>query len=459
MSEKRNERVPVSTGLTLDQWLAKQKQAAEAPQQAANVLPPQFNPQVQPQFQYPPQFQPQYAPPRQQPDQGLIADRLAAARVETSQPSPNRQRSVKKIVGFALAGLVVAGAAGYGLNVGNVQAMMSFADTTPDHKAGLAITPLETLGEKSLAPNQCKDPNAVLMVATVSGNLPLVPLLATTENATPTKAAPYLTEAKKASLPKAQQQKIGNFITKSGYPEATLNNIPLALTICEPTSANAITEQGGALTINRSALEINFEDPNGLFGTNIFSVPQVDSATVTKIDPKKSEFMSLPNPINNMFLGEGTDAVYNKSITDMMTSMNDPKQLQVILSKMEVEAIQDVDNVVDGHANITYPDNADTLQQAIDQALVKRLIGNTKTAPIFTGNYNVQMDVPKNAATKQPVTSNDPTTGASPLKNIDPTQKFRITNIDIKYGSISPPAVIPKPSPTPTPSATPTTTP
>ena len=378
----------------------------------------------------------------------IIAHNLAHTKPEIIEGRRPLSRRTKKVVAFTLASLFVVGgtASGYALNIGNVQSMDYFADSHASPQGGLAITPLETLGEKSLAPNQCKDPNAVLMVATVSGNLPLVPMLLTTENSTPSRAEPYLTESKRSSLPKEQQQKFGKFITKSGYPEATLNSIPLALTICEPSNANAITEQGGSLTINRSALEVSFEDPNGLFGSNVYSVPQVESASVTP-DSKKSEFMSLPSPFKKMFLGQGTDVVYNKSISDVVTSMDDPKQLQVILSKMEVEAVQDLDNVVDGHKHITYPDKADTLQQAIDNALVKRLVGNAKVSPIFTGNYNTQMNVPKDAATKQPVTSNDPKTGASPLKNIDPTQKFNVTNIEIRYGSLSPPAIEPKNTP------------
>lgn len=390
----------------------------------------------------------------------IVAYNLANIKPEMIEGRRPLSRRARKVVAFTLASLVVVGGAagGYALNIGNVQSMDYFADSHANLHDGLAITPIETLGEKSLAPNQCKDPNAVLIVATVSGNLPLVPMLLTTENSTPSRAEPYLTESKRSSLPKEQRQKFGKFITKSGYPEATLNNIPLALTICEPSNANAITEQSGSLTINRSALEVSFEDPNGLFGSNVYSVPQVESASVVP-DSKKSEFMSLPSPFKNMFLGQGTDAVYNKSISDVVTSMNDPKQLQVILSKMEVEAVQNLDNVVDGHKHVTYPDKVDTLQQAIDNALVKRLVGNAKVSPIFTGNYNTQMNVPKDAATKQPVTSNDPKTGASPLKNIDPSQKFNVTNIDIRYGSLSPPFIEPKPTPSASPAPKPSIAP
>jgi len=439
-NQNSNERryVGVKTNLTLEEYLSGKQPVQPTQQPHYPQQPPQYR-----QPQYPQQHFPQ---PIQQEQP-----------VQAPEIQPVQKPFTKANRTFVRAALVVAGVGvvaggGYAANIGNVQEVVASIGQNSNQQNSLEITPLETLGEKSLSPDQCKDPNAVLMVATVSGSLPLVPLLASTENPTPTKVSPYLNEKNKNSLPRDQQQKFSNFITESQYPEATLNNIPLALAICEPTGANAITEQDGALTINRSALEVSFEDPNGLFQTNINAVLQVEGVDKEDVDvnPNKGEFMTLPNPANNMFLSPSADEVYNKSITDMMASMQTPQQLQVILASMEVGAIQQLDNVVDGHDNIQYPENATTLQQAIDKALVKRLVGDAKVSPIFTGNYGVQMDVPKDPNTKQPITNNDPTSGASPLKGIDPTQKFNISSIDIQYGAITPPEVQEEPEPTPT---------
>jgi hypothetical protein len=423
--------VEVATGLSLQEYMDRNASTSQGQPRLSSQQP-------QPQYRQP------YLPQQYQPQPRQVAEPLPTPLVEKLEATKSKLPKLRKlsrnaIIASGVGALVIGGA--YVSNTGNVQEFVSNALPGANQANSLEITPLETLGEKSLAPNQCKDPNAVLMVATINGSFPLVPMLATTESPTPTKAGPYLTENSKSSLPREQQQKFEKFITETGYPEATLNNLPLALTICEPTGANAITEQDGALTINRSVLEVSFEDPNGLFQTNINAVLQAEGATDIDIDPKKGEFMSLPNPANNMFLSQSTDEVYNKSVTDMIASMQTPQQLQVILASMEAGAIQQLDNVVDGHENIDYPDNASTLQQAIDKALVKRLVGETKVSPIFTGNYNVQMDVPKDPTTKQPITNNDPTTGASPLKNIDPTQQFKISNIDIEYGTITPPDI------------------
>ena len=439
--------VPVPTNLTLDEWLSGKRPVA--PVQQPN-LPPQFRQPQLPQQQYDPRFQhfpQQYSQPANQELPAQQPDKQ-----KMRQPFKVNRVLVRTVLAITGVGVIAGG--GYAANIGDVQGAIASMGQSSNQPESLEITPLETLGEKSLAPDQCKDPNAVLMVATVNGSLPLVPMLASTENPTPTKVGPYLNENNKRGLPKDQQEKFDKFITEGGYPEATLNNIPLALAICEPTGANAITEQDGALTINRSALEVSFEDPNGLFETNINAVLQVKGADDINTNPDKGEFMSLPNPANNMFLSPSADEVYNKSITDMMASMQTPQQLQVILASMEVGAIQQLDNVVDGHENIKYPENAKSLQQAIDKALVKRLVGDTKISPVFTGNYGVQMDVPKDPNTKQPITNNDPTTGASPLKGIDPTQKFNITSIDIQYGAITPPKVEEEPEPEPTPTVT-----
>jgi hypothetical protein len=439
-NQNSNERryVGVKTNLTLDEYLSGKQPVQRTRQPGYPQQPPQYGQPQHPQQYFPPQH---FSQPTHQ-EQPVQAPEVKQVQKPLTKPNRTLVRAV-----LAVAGVGVIAGGGYATNIGNIQEVVASIGQNSHQQNSLEITPLETLGEKSLSPDQCKDPNAVLMVATVSGSLPLVPLLASTENPTPTKVSPYLNDKNKNSLPRDQQEKFSNFITDSHYPEATLNDIPLALAICEPTGANAITEQDGALTINRSALEVSFEDPNGLFQTNINAVLQVEGAGEEDVDvnPNKGEFMTLPNPANNMFLSPSADEVYNKSITDMMASMQTPQQLQVILASMEVGAIQQLDNVVDGHENIKYPENANTLQQAIDKALVKRLVGDAKVSPIFTGNYGVQMDVPKDPNTKQPITS-----GASPLKGIDPTQKFNISSIDIQYGAITPPEVQEEPEPTPT---------
>jgi hypothetical protein len=383
---------------------------------------------------------------------------------EKQKPAVKRkQRKLgKKSIAIAGVGVIIAG----GVYITNQEAIQDLDIThsiqnfaasfsgDSNEAPSYAITPLETFGEKSLAPNQCKDPEAVLMVATISGEYPLAPLLATTENPALTVAPEYMTEEQQKTLPEKQQDIFGEFITDSGYPEATLHAIPIALTMCEPIGANAITVEGDKLTINRSALEVNFEDPNGLFDTSINAVYQTTSASEVDTDSKKAQYMSMPDPSKNMFLGQSDDEVYTKSVTDLMTNLQTPQQLQVLLATMESQAVTQLDNVVDGHENISYPDGSSTLQETIDRALVKRLVGDTKTAPAFTGNYNVQMDVAKDPTTKQPISNND-ANGVSPLKNIDPAQTFSISDITIEYGAMTEPTIIEEPVPTETPTVAP----
>lgn len=425
----------VKTDLSLEDYIAQSVRPAAAPRQA----------------------------PRQAPSQSPYprGGEYRRVRPDFTSPHPSAERVVlphKRLSGrkkLAIVAMVTAGV----LGVSGVSYVADFGGvrTTLSAEGGaaaddLTITPPEALGEKSLAPDQCTDPDAVLMAVMVDGYLPLVPELATATSATPVEVKPYMTEANKNKLPDSKQDKFEKFITEDGYLHATLNNIPLTLTACEPTDKQLIIPpptKDGLPTIDRSALQLSFEDPAGEFHTSINAASQVKGADVPT-DPKAGEYMTLPNPADNMFLGQDKDETFNKGLTELTTNMKSAAQMQVILATMEIQAIQQIDNVVDGQKNIEYPDGAKTLQQAIDAALIQRLGGKYN----LIGNYGITVDVPKDPKTKQPITSNDPATGASPLKNLDPTQKFHITSAKVINGSIK----VPTPKPTPT-ESTPTPTP
>jgi len=443
-------RASIPTNMTLEQYKAHrlaEKAAAEAARQRASY-PSQRTPSQVPLHQYQPRPQPQAAPQRiaRPPEIQVQKPEVLKSRKKLSE----HQRKVltRTAAGLTIASLLGGGA--YAGNVMNIQETFPFGGENHVASNGLEQIPLETLGAKSLASPQCEDPNAVLLVATVEGSMPLVPLITTGESKSATKVQPYMTEANRTTLSAAQQSEFEAFITDSGYPESTLENIPLALNVCEMPGISGITESNGSLTINRSAFDINFKDPNGLFQTGIGIAYQTESADDVTVDAEKGQYLTLPDPRNKLFLGQNSDETYNKSVTKLTEAMLTPQQLQSILYTMEGKAVQELDNVVTKPENIVYPsDDIDTLQRAIDVALVKRIVGDDSIPITYIGNYDVQMDIPVDPKTKLPV----------PLVKLDPGQQFNVEHIEVTFGGIKEPDPItpaaPKPTTTPTPTPTP----
>lgn len=452
-------------------------------QQANRPVDPRFARQQPPRQQRPQHHQlpPNGARPTQRPTgtsverapgravnsgKGLASNSEARRGKDVIQALPEKKLKRGAKIGLALGGAaIVVGGVGLSYNAFGIQdavfgAMKQEGSTSMNGMDGVDLgieeIPLQTLGTESLKPGQCEAPEAVLLKAEVSGELPLVPLLASKDAPTAEPAPPYIIEEKLKGLSKSEKSAFEDILeqNKDGYARTTLNDLPLAMTICETVGENAVTEKVDELIIDRSALTIRFRDPNQLFGENL--IRAVYQNTDEDVNPEEGEYMTLPSP--NLYLSltkdEDLDEVYNKSVTDLSTSMVDPIQLQVLLAKMETEAIAQLDSVVDGHEGISYPDGAESLQRTIDKALVKRLIGDTSIKLSFTGNYNTPIVVvPIDESSKNPITT------TVQLKNIDPSQTFKISEINVSLGGLTPPKAKPIPTPEPTPTETPAATP
>jgi hypothetical protein len=390
-----------------------------------------------------------------------------------SVAQPNRlklpelsKRGKRRLLMGTTAVAVVGGlVAGYNANIGNIQNAFSSFGAGGQSADGFVMTPNQKLGQKSLAPDQCMKPEAALLVVTVSGNLPLVPELADAAHSTPVDIAPYMTEANKKKLPADQQDEFEKFITKDGYTHVEVKDLPLALHVCEPTNSVAIEESGNLLSIHRPQLQVSFEDPWSEFGSNMPPITasfQMNGASDGDTDASKGDYLTMPNPANSLFLGTSKDAAYNKSVATLLAGMKTEAQQQqmvkVLLATVEEAAVRQLDNVVSGSNNIS---NMTSLQDAVDNGLTQRLVGKSvddllkEKALSRDGNYSVKMDVPTDPATKRPITSNDPKTGASPIVNIDLNHDFNITGGKLINGAMKKPTfTIPSPSPTPTPTPT-----
>jgi len=442
-------RASIPTNMTLEQYKA-HRLAQIAAAQGAQMRPPNPSQRVPGQpYSRPHQPFPVPQPSSQPPQQPMMRPPEAmTSKPEVLTPRKKLSETQRKVLvrsAVALTAVSLLGGSAYAGNILNIQEIFPIGGE--DHVAsnGLEQVPLETLGAKSLASPQCEDPNAVLLVATVEGRMPLVPLVSIGEKKGSTKVEPYMTEANKTALPADQQAAFESFTTDSGYPESTLENLPLALNVCEMPGISAVTESNGALTINRSAFQVKFRDPNGLFQTGIGIAYQTESADNVSVDAKKAQYLTLPDPRNKLFLGQNSDEAYNKSVTKLTDAMLTPGQLQSILYTMESKAVQELDNVVTKPENIVYPGNdIDTLQRAIDVALVQRIAGDDSMPITYIGNYDVEMDVPVDPKTKLPV----------PLVRLDATQQFQVEHIDVTFGSVKEPDPVAPVNPIPTPTPT-----
>jgi hypothetical protein len=386
---------------------------------------------------------------RQQQRSAQLSGRQTVGEVAAAPRKPMSKRTRKALVATTsmLTVGVLAGGAYYSSD-GLQQIIDNWTHNSTD--ANTAIQPVEKLATTSLTQGQCELPDAVLMVATVDAYMPLVPLVATSANSIPVKVPPYMTESNMRALPNDKQALFESHITKDKYQHATLNEIPLMLTVCQPTGVAAITEEDGIITlIDRSSLQVSFEDPDGMFDTGINAVKQVTKADNLNLDPAEGQYMTQPEQI---FLGTSPDAATDDSITKLKKAMKTELQSQIILGLMEEKVVAYINNAVNPPKNVTYTDsNAKSFTDALDAALIQRLVGSSGKSPKFTGSYDVTMNVPSKPANKLlSITDPDPKTGESPLIGLDPNQDIVVSKIIIQNGSMSPPKP-PTPSPSPTP--------
>ena len=368
---------------------------------------------------------------------------------------PQKKRMSRKMLlrsGIALAAVVALGGGGaYVLDANGIRtnSVGTFSDNVGTN---LETTPNGMLGQKSLEVGQCEDQSSSMMTLTVNGYYPLVPLLYTDENGgkTPTRIEPYMTNENLDNLKSSQQKKMARFVTNDGYNHMTINDLNLFLEVCEPaddSKGNAIVESNGKMTVDRSALDVAFKDASSE-DLVIGAAPQLKGADSATVDPEKAQYGSLP--VDMYLAPNDTDKAYASSRKALAEAMNTPEQRQILYALVQQKTIDQLDTVVKGQKQAKYPQDADNLQQAIDRALQQRVMGRIGKDH-FSGNYDVKAEVPTSGNDKQPITTPDKKTGASPLKYLDADQDFVITSIKVTDGSVS----VPTPSPTPTPSASP----
>jgi hypothetical protein len=461
---KAPEFVPVSSGKTPEQIMlerfARQAPGAEAQPSPAS-RPPVQSPVPMRRPGYGVMDQAGIANPGLQPRRvpmyydkpiipGQLERQLQAAQLAKKAEHERKMKRRLIIGGVALVAVL---GAGYGLNVGNVQGVLS---AHADVGSGMNVKKPGTYGTDVLAADQCTQPEAVLMVATVSGDLPLEPVFATSADPKPATLPPYLTDK---NLPNSLE----SLKTTDGYPHAKLDNLPLAMTVC----GDSATEEGanGVLKIYRSKIKVRFMDPDQLFNQDptvpykniIHSVSQGNGTSTDGVEADKGQYLILPQ--NDLLIKPGSDTVFNKNLTDLTAAMKTPEQQQVILAMMESAAVKQLTDTINlSKYKISFPDGAKSLRDAIDQALMKRFGHNSSNTDWHDSVYDVGVKVAKNKTTKQDVTLPDPKTNASPLKDIDPTTPFT-GEITLTEGSLSAPNLPSSPTPTPTPTTTPVTGP
>ena len=383
-------------------------------------------------------------------------------RTQTPQAAPQEQPEIKRgpkqkrargiVAGtVALAAVVGGGAFVYTNNIGGIQDMVKDWDIGQAQAiaGGLETSDIEFLGPQSLELDQCKEPEAVLMHAIIDVEMPLVPLLiAATIDDTPTGIPAYLTETIKDAQPIKNQAQFEELITDDGYSHSTTSGLLMGLTACKVSlDKEATSNQGGndgALTINRSAIQIEFQPIDSLFPEVVVkSMPQVDGIDNLTLNAEKFEYISFPNS-PSLYLGKSAtgDVIYDTYFDEMTTAMATPEQQNIVRAMMEAQAVNEIKKSVNGSDEISFPDaDVVSFREAIDRALMQRFAGRESTEDdIFNDdNYVISINTPKDPITKIPITDND-STGASPLVRLDPTQQIIVNKIEIKNGSIKSPA-------------------
>lgn len=352
-----------------------------------------------------------------------------------------KKRSV--LIGAASSVIVLGGAGGlaYVNNIGGIKDIEWDINQAQVVSSGLTKSEIGHLGSQSLNANECKNPNAAIMNVTLNVELPLVPLIVTTENPTPSVAPPYLdlTEQEIDKSPKADQSLLKDLITDDGYTHATLNSMPMLVTACKLTDKDATSTQGGdnaAITINRSAIQIEFEPIDSLFPeVKINPVFQENGLNNLKLDVDKFEYFTLPNS-SSLYINPGVsgDAEYDKSITTMATAMATVEQQNLLRATMEVQAVEQIKKVVDRSENVVFPGtDIASFRDAVDKALMQQFVGRESTTEdTFAGDdYIYSVNVPDDPTTKKSITDIPPI-------GLDPTQEIIINKIEVKNGSLQP---------------------
>lgn len=338
------------------------------------------------------------------------------------------------VIGALVAGGSVAATAGHDTIAAAIQGFGSDADG-----AGVEVHDGTPVSPSAFLDKNCKNPENSLMVATVSAEFPLIPMVLSEKNPkTTADSDPYMLEKNIDTLPQDQQESFKAFANDSGYLHANVVDLPLALTVCIPQHSKAITKENGKYTVDFTEMNVQFQDPKALTGVAINAQAQVGTPDNVKMDTSKGEWMNLPHPDYGLFLDMNSkDKIRNESSAALVKSYQTQEQLQVILAETETQIVEKIDSAVNGEDGISFPNGAKTLQDAVAASLIERITGKKSVAPNTAGLLTVSAAVPVSETTKKPITAKDPKTGASPLKQLDADAEVTITEIKIQNGSIA----------------------
>lgn len=388
--------------------------------------------QQQPPRQQPPR--PQQAPRYAEAPKQNYKD--SAPRQKSPEVQQEKKHLSRKALAFIIGGSVAAAVAIGGVSYegdlfGIHESADAFGDSvlhkqpTVNHGTGVNTGDLTYRGETSLAEptgtdtdGTCVDEKSAILYATVSGHMPLIPELplkatATDKNPAAQALAHYLTgkngetninpedaqpvdpktdpndiegnllfeiESEKnvsASEKAASEKVIKDFWAKSdnGYLEATINDVPLALHVCETDGAiTTVKDKYGNKTgmeVDRSKLTLSFVAPP------VRSyLPQTDGVddAVKRLNQSLGQYETMPSPSYNLFLQQGANSPYDSTeLSNFLSaySNNQGKDYSSeLFVQMEENAVQQLATMQNS------PDTfggADTLQDMVDDGLAKVL--------------------------------------------------------------------------------------
>jgi hypothetical protein len=389
-------------------------------------------------------------------------------------PKSNGEKRNRRIRSGTIAAVAVLAVAGVsvGFNVGGsqqlIQSLLQKGNDGHLQSNGMVVENILTTGQAGFKSEFCDRPIAVVMVATVSGYMDLVPILSKTGSDGKVVTGPVNKYMTKQHAPNVgTPENIAIFkdnITPDGYQHAQLASLSMGVTVCEPLGSGAIVEEpNGSYTIHRDLLKVTFNDPARLLNTDINIVNTVrGTKDYADLDPSKQQNMMLPNRI---FLDNGVDSTgkiidpaLKESYEELSKNLNSYDEGILIKALMEQSFIGQLDDVISMPKIVSTPNGDTKLQDQLDDVIKKKLIGNSTEKVATVGNYDPQPYIPFDATTKMPITANV-------LKNLvrlDPSQVFHITSADITYGSVnglkSSPTPLPEPSQSASPSPKPTAT-
>jgi hypothetical protein len=333
------------------------------------------------------------------------------------------------------------------LGLGNAQAVEN----------GITLHSQLTSRPESFYADQCILPTSIFGIATVNLAYPEVPLLTNKDHSAPYEGAPYLLDSNET---KTQQNKLANFNTLSGYPELTLNSMPLGITICD--LGGGIKRQGttNVYNIDISNLRVRFESPGSasMLRATINPIQQINGIQQEKglkddkgfltsltLNPKKGEWVSYP-VFSKAYQGgidttnKPLDPALYSSVNAFQTQMQSEGTVNTLIALAEESFVHQLSDPAKTLDNIAYDDNSKSTTDYLTKLILERLGADTVKSGITGNAFKYDMDFAVDKTTKQPITVN------AAITSIKLDRQERIKNVVFQSGSPN----IPAPSPTPT---------